>query len=750
MHQLKESVSAKSERYLFGALERRLFLITVVGLLPLAALAFTTLSQSTQRQKRELFASYQGTAQAIISTVDSELAAALSSLDALVASPRLARNDFDGLHAEARDLLTRRPNWLTVVLSDPSAQQLMNTYLPLGTPLPRGIHTESIEETVRTGEPGVGNVIYSPVLEKHAFSVRVPVKRNGETKYVLTAVMRPDGIQQILAGQRLVDNGVAVVVDRAYNVVARTLAHQEFFAKPASDGLVQLLEQGQQSGWSITNTLEEVPVYTIYYRSPRTGWSAAIGIPTAVLDAPVRRSYILLGGLVLASVLLGLVAALLVSRGITKPMRQLKRAADAVGAGKAPQPPKTSLPEINRVAAALVTAHAQLESLLKSERSARASEHDARVIAEQASRMKDEFIAMLGHELRNPLAAVSSASLVLEHSIREATVDPMARNATAIIRRQTQHLSRLTEDLLEAGRVVVGRIQLDRKPADLAAIVQSTVDAFRNAHRLGDDAIAVALESVWVNADATRIDQIVTNLLGNAVKYTPAPGMIEVTLQRDGDEAVLRVSDSGIGIEPELMPRIFDLFAQGQRALDRSQGGLGIGLTLVRRLVELHGGQVSVHSEGTGRGSEFTVRIPALDASYVPSDEEVPHDVGSRRIAVVEDNDDVRASLKQLLQINGHEVLEASDGRSAVELILSASPDVALIDIGLPLLDGFAVARAVRADSRGAAVRLVAMTGYGSPEDVRNGRRAGFDDYLVKPIDPSILRDLIGSTIGPG
>ncbi len=728
---------------MFGALERRLFLTTVVGLLPLAALAFGALFQAAQRQKRELFESYEGTMRAVVTAVDSELAESLSSLDALAASPRLAADDFESLHNEALELLARRPSWRNIVLSDANARQLMNAYLPLGSPLPDHVYPEAIEETVHTGEPGVGNVIYSPVLHAFALSVRVPVVRAGRTRYVLTAVLRPDPIQQILSSQRMPDNGLAVVVDRSYNVVARTLNAAEYFGKPASDGLVKLLGKRRDAGWDITNTLEGLPVYTIYYRSPRTGWSAAIGIPTGALDAPVRRSYVMLVALVAASMLLGLVASRVVSRTLTRPMRELKDAADAIGEGHAPQLPATDLPEITRVAQALAAAHAQRETLLESERSAREREHDARVLAEQASRTKDEFIAMLGHELRNPLAAVTSASLVLEESLRDADVGEPATNATAIIRRQTRHLARLTDDLLDAGRVVIGRIHLDRQPLELGAMVRGALEALGNAHRLGDHEFDAAFEPVWVSADATRLDQIVTNLLTNAVKYTPTPGKIHVRVERDGPDAVLRVRDGGIGIEPELLPRIFELFVQGPRALDRAQGGLGIGLTLVRRLVELHGGSIAADSPGPGRGSEFTVRLPVLETRGVAPSAIDRRDAPPQRIAIVEDKDDVRASLKQLLELDGHQVIEATDGRSGLELILRERPDLALIDIGLPGIDGLEVARALRAGAAGAATRLVAVTGYGGPADLRDGLEAGFEAYLVKPVDARVLRALI-------
>jgi signal transduction histidine kinase len=314
---------------------------------------------------------------------------------------------------------------------------------------------------------------------------------------------------------------------------------------------------------------------------------------------------------VLGSVLLGLGAALYVSRAITTPMRALKIAAEALARGRAPEPPATDLPEIRNVAEALVAAHTEREKLLAAERQAREHEHQARLSAERANKLKDEFLAMLGHELRNPLAAISSAAQVLELSAGRADAEATAGNATRIIRRQSQQLARLTDDLLDAGRVVLGRIQLHRRPLDLAVIVQGCIETLGNSNSLADYEVVVAVEPAWIDGDPTRIEQIATNLLTNAVKYTPSPGTIEVRVQRIDNRSVLRVRDSGIGIEPDLLPRIFDLFVQGSRAPDRAQGGLGIGLTMVRRLAELHGGRVQVTSAGTDRGSEFEVTRPA-------------------------------------------------------------------------------------------------------------------------------------------
>ncbi|MFL6712944.1 MAG: ATP-binding protein, partial [Sulfurifustis sp.] len=281
---------------------------------------------------------------------------------------------------------------------------------------------------------------------------------------------------------------------------------------------------------------------------------------------------------------------------------------------------------------------------------------------------------------------------------------------------------------------------------NLGASVQSAVEALRNTGSWSHYELTLALDEVWVNADATRIAQIVTNLLVNATKYTLPPGTIAVSVKREGDEAVLRVRDSGLGLEPDLLPRVFDLFVQGRRSLDRAQGGLGIGLTLVRRLTDLHGGRVEAKSDGPGKGSEFIVRLPAMERpSEQPAAATPLTYVEPRNIVIVEDNRDLRASLRSMLEMEGHHVQEAADGAAGVEAILRDGVDVAIVDVGLPVLDGLAVARTVR-DRATRTVRLIAITGYGNREDVKRGIDAGFDAYLVKPIETAKLLQAIAPT----
>jgi signal transduction histidine kinase/ActR/RegA family two-component response regulator len=707
-------------------LERRVFLVALASLVPLALLAFTQLIGNASSQRERLLRAHDDTMMALLNAIDSELQSAIASLDVLASSPRLLREDFDGLKEEAIQLMARRRSWANVVVSN-EAGQVMNARYAAATAPPSAPQEAAVTQVVRTKQSVIGNVERTPVFREYAASVHIPYVRQGEVRYVLSARIRPEAMFSLLQSQSIAQPGVIGIFDRNFNIVARTLNHNESVGQPASPTLLKFMRSGLTEGIAPTTTREGVAVYTVFRRSRVSGWWTAVGIPKDVIDGPVERSYFILGGALLLSVLLGLGAALLVGRTIVRPMRELEQQALLLGSGQAPGMPHTRLPEVRRVAVAMGAAHDERETAFERER-------EARLAAEQASRSKDEFLAMLGHELRNPLAAITNASQLVDKN--RASLDSSSAAAVSIINRQARHLARLTDDLLDAGRVILGKISLSRSPMDLGATIRNSLDSMRGPGRFSAHTLDLQLESVWIHGDATRLDQILTNLVTNATKYTPAGGTIRVTARREGESAVIRVTDNGIGLEPELLSRVFDLFVQGERALDRAQGGLGIGLTLARRLAELHGGTVEAHSAGTGKGSEFVVKLPAIEppAEAIP-DEHALVLPGRLRIALIEDNEDARMSLRMLLELDGHEVFEADDGIRGVELVeKEPGIDIAFIDIGLPGMNGYATAQGIRA-SRGKSIRMVAMSGYGADQDVERGERAGFDAYIVKPVD---------------
>ncbi|MGC1275581.1 MAG: PAS domain S-box protein [Planctomycetaceae bacterium] len=381
-----------------------------------------------------------------------------------------------------------------------------------------------------------------------------------------------------------------------------------------------------------------------------------------------------------------------------------------------------------------VTERSRMERKVKEQTEALADLH----------RRKDEFLAMLSHELRNPLAPIANAVQLLRLQKNE---DPLQQRARTVIERQVGQLKHLIDDLLEVSRIATGRVQLRLERVAVGGIVERAVETARpligqHRHEL---TVTVPQEPIWLSADAARLEQVVVNLLTNAAKYTEEGGRIGLTVEHEGDEAVLRVRDSGVGIAPELLPRIFDLFTQAERSLARSDGGLGIGLALVQRLVELHQGQVEAHSS-LGRGSEFVVRLPAVPtpAPSSPSTavETAQPTESALRVLVVDDNVDAAETLAMLLKATKHDVRTAHDGPAALEAALDYRPDVVLLDIGLPGLDGFEVARRIRQEPTLKNVVLIAMTGYGLESDRQHSQEAGFDHHLVKPADFAELQKL--------
>jgi PAS domain S-box-containing protein len=372
----------------------------------------------------------------------------------------------------------------------------------------------------------------------------------------------------------------------------------------------------------------------------------------------------------------------------------------------------------------------------------------AEEVLREADRRKDEFLAMLGHELRNPLGPVRNAAHILR---RRCAGDPEVEQTAEMMGRQVDHMVRLVDDLLDVSRISRGKIDLRKQPVDLGAAGARAAEGARallgaRQHRLE---VTVPAEPVRVEADPDRLEQVVANLLTNAAKYTQPGGHIRLTVAREGGQAVVRVRDNGIGIRPEMLPRVFDLFQQADRIPGRVSEGLGLGLTLVRRLVEMHGGSVEAHSDGPGRGSEFIVRLPLLSAAQNPAagaaPEASPAAGGPLRILVVDDNVDGAKSLALLLRLEGgHEVRVAHDGPAALELARDFHPDVVFLDIGLPKgMDGYEVARRLRQQPGLGEALLVALTGFGQEEDRRRSLAAGFHAHLVKPVNPDLLREIL-------
>jgi signal transduction histidine kinase/ActR/RegA family two-component response regulator len=400
----------------------------------------------------------------------------------------------------------------------------------------------------------------------------------------------------------------------------------------------------------------------------------------------------------------------------------------------------------------MLTLRSAVETALRARRRQYAM-RDLLARVEDGIRQRDQFLAMLGHELRNPLAAMLTAAEVLDIGNQRGQApdsNPLVARQTAVIRRQGAILTRLVDDLLDVARVTSGKVPLEKRPLDAAEVVRRAEEAVGARAAAGGIEVRLQVEAspLWISGDATRLDQIVSNLLTNGVKYTPAGGRVDVTVTREGRDAVIAFRDTGVGIEPELLPHIFDLFKQADRTLVRAEGGLGIGLTLVRTLVELHEGTVSAESEGLGRGSSFVVRLPLAAAGDEPAEAAGFSPAAgtaagaATRVFVVEDHEDNRNSIVALLEQIGCAVRSAADGAEGARAIVATRPEVAIVDIGLPGMDGYAVARYVR-DALKEDIFLVALTGYGQPRDREMAVQAGFDVHMRKPVDVGRLRELV-------
>ncbi|HKH48919.1 MAG TPA: ATP-binding protein [Thermoanaerobaculia bacterium] len=391
----------------------------------------------------------------------------------------------------------------------------------------------------------------------------------------------------------------------------------------------------------------------------------------------------------------------------------------------------------------------------KQEATQRKMDEELRRRAEEiaaADRRKDQFLAMLAHELRNPLAPIRNA---VELMRQVETMDPSFQPSREMVERQVKNLARLVDDLLDVSRITQGSIRLRQEVVDLKTILERAVDATRSliesrAHELTLD---LPQEPIRLEADPTRLEQVVANLLNNAAKYTMPGGSIKLSGALEDKEAVIRVRDNGIGVPPDVLGRVFEPFVQSDGSLARTEGGLGIGLTLVRSLIEMHGGRVEANSPGLGQGSEFVVRLPvrvAQTAETTATDEPAPRPLARPvHVLVVEDNVDAAESLATLLRVWGHDVQVVHDGLDAIDAAREQRPEVVLLDIGLPGLDGYQVARRLREDVGLDSSLLVAMTGYGQPEDRRRSREAGIHHHFVKPVEPLVLRNLLADVAAP-
>jgi signal transduction histidine kinase len=586
-----------------------LLLMLVAILVPVACLSILGLSMLLEFERASRIHSIEETARSTSLLIDSEIAIAEASINNIANSQDVAADNFGRLHRLLS--ATRKSPLSWTLIADYEGNGLMNTLVPYGTPLARksGTWAAKVYDGQKTH---VGGYFIGAQSKRGVVSVNVPLPPSAGKKYVVTQIFDPDYFNKVFRRTTLPPSWIIGVSDTKGISIARNINADRFVGSRVRPELFEASRR-QHSGLLKHATREGVEVYDIFVRSDMTGWTVAIGVPVAEFEAAARMTT-LYAALALLAVLGGAVGmAVYFARRIDKALRNATAAAHALARGEITPITRSNLKEadvllgeLHRTSVALSEESAARMALERERECLLDSERRARRQAEAQSEAKDTFIAMLSHELRNPLAAISGAISV----IRLPQLGPeKTGKAWEIATRQLHHLTRMVEDLLDLRRVLSGKVTLSKERVDIGKVLAFCCDSRRMAETRPHE-WRVQVEEAWVLGDRTRLEQVLDNLLVNAVKFSPAGGAITVRNYSEGGMAVIEVADAGVGIAAEVLPTIFDSLVQGPTTIDRSQGGLGLGLSIAKGLVQMHGGSIAAHSEGLGKGSVFTVRLP--------------------------------------------------------------------------------------------------------------------------------------------
>ena len=718
-----------------------LALLATAVLLPMVLVSALALSMvldaERDAQLRSLREAVRGTSVA----VDRQWGVAEGSARALRTSVLLERGDLAGFYQQAKTAIAGQGHHIALI--DENGQQLFNTVrtfgAPIATPVPSG--RQRIDGVLEKGVGTISNLVMGRATNQFITTFDLPLTTSSGQRYVLSHWYYARHFSQAFPTKDIPPSWLMAIFDREGRTIVRNRGPQEFEGKLPNADLLAAIRSGDQP--LIRNRSRDgLQLYTALQRSPISGWTVAVGVPEDEIEMAARRSVTIMAAGLLAAILFGLGCAVLIGRRLVRAIDGAAASAAQLGQHVVPVWSRSRVDEIDalhqvlhRAGRVLQQSDAELVSLMQAAK-------DARVLAESQNRAKDDFLAMLGHELRNPLSAITAGIALFDAAGATDEARLRARNA---IRRQCGLLTNIVDELLDASRVMNGKVVLSKRRIDLSQAAQACLTSMEVRGVTQGYCLVTSLEPAFIDADPTRLDQIINNLLENAFKYTMPGGQVELRVGHADGSAVLSVSDSGIGIGAELLPTLFDIFVQAPAGLDRANGGLGIGLSLVRAMVLQHGGAVAVSSPGEGRGSTFTVRLP-LSALQEPELAQIapPNHIQTGTVLVVDDNQDAREMLSTMLSISGYTVLEAADGASALTMVQSAMPKVAIIDIGLPDMNGYDVAHRLRGNPATAAITLIALTGYGQASDRAQALAAGFDRHLTKPVDFDTLFDALG------
>jgi signal transduction histidine kinase/FixJ family two-component response regulator len=725
-------------------LRSRLLVLAFASLVPVLALCLLLAWILLERETELVRDGALTRNRAVASAVDAKLDGHLAALRALGTLQALEQGDLQAFKDAALRAQAAQPHWRNVLLVDEGGRQLLNLRMPPGAALPVEDESElpSLREVLATGQARVGNIGRGPVSGFVGIPIQIRVQVAGQPR-ALKLIVDPQAFAVLMTSQELPRTWVAAIVDGNGKFIARNPPRPP--GELASSGLRAAIRESR-SGWLSIRTLEGVDARQAFVGSELSPWTIAVAIPEEEVLAAARRAafWLALGTVLSMAVAGGLALAL--ARRVARPIHTLARAAHDVGSGDV-TPLLDDVAQRPGFAEALEVNHA-LQHAVQSIREREALQERERVALREADQAKNEFLAMLGHELRNPLSAITTSAQVLRISKPGAATGALAHQ---VIERQARQMSRLVEDLMDISRLATGKLRLELELLDLCPVVDHAIETWRHGDKRPEVRVSLHDGPTWVRIDRSRVEQILVNLLENAAKFSPQGGGIDVEVRTHGEHAVLEVRDRGQGIAPEDLALIFETFYQGTQSLHRPQGGLGLGLALVKRLAELHGGSVQAHSDGEGLGTTMTVRLP-LAAVQTPGERrrDAPGVAQGRRVLVVEDNEDGRLALEMMLQLQGHEVEAVATGLAAVEGVQRRAPEVAIIDIGLPDITGWEVARRIAQMALVPRPLLVAISGFGQHEDKEHSRQAGFDLHLTKPVDPAALAEVLQKADTPG
>jgi signal transduction histidine kinase len=576
--------------------------LTALATLPVLAFALWLLQVVWQNGQQEARRDLQQMAATLAVALDREIAGSVRELQRLAEYPSIEDDGFVRFHAHARHLVARNDGWENIALTEPDGRVAMSA--AMAAPGGGSLHADQphLREVLARGLPAVSDVYRSPRTGDRAIAVSVPVMRDGAVRWVLSARLSSPQLSRFVGEQLYRDGAVAAAIDRQLQIVARNRDGERFFGHPITEDLRTALLASPERGILRLTTLDGARVLAAWQRMP-SGWTMTIGVPVDVFDAPLRRSIGVLLGFGLAVLAAGVVVSRLLAGAITGVVESVGCDARALAAGEPIEPAaRSSIRQIDAL-------YASLREASRLQRDKERAREQAVAALREADRRKDEFLAMLAHELRNPLAPLRNAIALLSRTLGPGTAQ---RQSLEMADRQVRQLTRLVDDLLDVSRITQGKITLHREQLAVCAVVAEAVEAIRPVVEQRGQRLSLRLppESPTVRADPLRLAQVLENLLSNASKYTDPGGAIDVEVEAADDEVAIRVRDTGIGLPPEQLERVFELFTQVDAGSDRTQGGLGIGLSLVRQLVAMHGGRVTAHSDGPGRGACFVVRLP--------------------------------------------------------------------------------------------------------------------------------------------